>query len=155
MQFEYEPYHNGDNETEQPAKAGRPIGSTKLQPDEDTIKQISGLARIQCSQREAAAVLGVHVDTFRDFLNRHEKAMEAWEDGRETGKASLRRHQYKSAENGNPTMQIWLGKQWLDQTDKSENTLQGPAGGPVQLSVLLGKLTSSVLPGDEPDDSSS
>ena len=38
-----------------------------------------------------------------------------------TGKMSLRRQQFKSAENGNVTMQIWLGKQWLGQTDKVES----------------------------------
>lgn len=125
---------------------GRP---NKLKPDEETLKQISGLARIQCTQREAAAVLGVHVDTFRAFLNQHEKAMEAWEDGPAVGKASLRREQYKTAQNGNATMQIWLGKQWLEQTDKTENTLQGPNGGPVEMSLLLGKLTQSVCPTEE------
>ena len=38
-----------------------------------------------------------------------------------TGKMSLRRQQFKSAEAGNVTMQIWLGKQWLGQTDKVES----------------------------------
>ena len=33
---------------------------------------------------------------------------------------SLRRQQFKSAEAGNVTMQIWLGKQYLGQTDKVE-----------------------------------
>jgi hypothetical protein len=28
--------------------------------------------------------------------------------------------QYTSAEAGNVTMQIWLGKQWLGQTDKNQ-----------------------------------
>ena len=36
------------------------------------------------------------------------------------GKMSLRREQWRSAEKGNVTMQIWLGKQWLGQTDKVE-----------------------------------
>jgi hypothetical protein len=40
------------------------------------------------------------------------------EKGRETAKASLRRFQWKSAAGGNVTMQIWLGKQLLGQTDK-------------------------------------
>jgi hypothetical protein len=99
---------------------GRPRGSTKLTPDEETFKQINGLSRIQCTQREAAAVLGVHADTLRAFLHSHEKAMEAWEDGAETGKASLRRNQYKMSVT-NPTMAIWLGKNWLAQTDRLEH----------------------------------
>lgn len=36
------------------------------------------------------------------------------------GKMSLRRAQWQAAEGGNVTMQIWLGKQWLDQKEKNE-----------------------------------
>lgn len=118
-----------ETQTEQP-KLGRPVGTTKLQETPDTLEKIQQLARIQCTQREAAAVLGVHENTFRHFLWSHEKAAEAWLDGREQGKASLRRNQWKMSEN-NATMAIWLGKQWLDQTDKSEHDL----GGSINLAV--------------------
>ena len=37
----------------------------------------------------------------------------------QNGKISLRRYQYKQAEH-NPTMAIWLGKQWLNQAEKIE-----------------------------------
>lgn len=103
-----------------PTKMGRP---PKLTETDEILKQIEGLARIQCTQREAAAVLGVHRDTLSDFLGNSEKARAAWENGLETGKASLRRLQFKAAENGNPTMAIWLGKQWLDQRDKVEENV--------------------------------
>lgn len=151
MQFENGFSETENTETPERDVGGRPRGSTKLTPDEDTFKQINGLSRIQCTQREAAAVLGVHADTFRAFLNSHEKAMEAWEDGAETGKASLRRNQYKMSVT-NPTMAIWLGKQWLDQTDKNDTTLRGHSGGPIEMVHLLGKLTSSVCPIDEKND---
>jgi hypothetical protein len=36
---------------------------------------------------------------------------------------SLRRLQWKSAEAGNTTMQIFLGKQWLDQTEKTDDNI--------------------------------
>jgi len=104
---------------------GPPLGRPpKLVESDDLLKQIEGLARNQCTQREAAAVLRVHRDTFAAFLGTHEKAMEAWENGLEQGKASLRRMQFKNAENGNATMQVWLGKQWLDQKDRSEAVTQ-------------------------------
>lgn len=115
------------------AQMGRP---PKLVETEELLKQIEGLARIQCTQREAAAVLRVHRDTFADFLRSHEKAMEAWENGLENGKASLRRHQYKMAEN-NPTMAIWLGKQWLDQRDKADNQYSGPDGKPIETNARI------------------
>lgn len=102
-------------------KMGRPC---KLHPTDDILKQIEELGRIQCTQREAAAVVGVHADTFGDFLRSHKKAREAWESGRDCGLASLRRAQFKAAET-NVTMQIWLGKQYLGQSDKQDTSVQG------------------------------
>lgn len=125
-------------------RMGRP---PKLHDDEETLKTIEGLARIQCTQREAAAVLRVHPDTFGDFLRSHEKARQAWEDGLQSGKASLRRNQWKMSES-NPTMAIWLGKQWLDQTDKSDTTTTLDATD--NFASLLTKVaTKDVFPGDE------
>ena len=40
--------------------------------------------------------------------------------GRAIGKIRLSQMQWKSAEKGNVTMQIWLGKQYLGQSDKQE-----------------------------------
>lgn len=74
------------------------------------------LARIMCTQSEIAEVLGVSLSTLehdKEFLRIHKKGIEA-------GKASLRRMQWKSAEGGNVTSQIWLGKQYLGQRDKQE-----------------------------------
>lgn len=124
------------------SNAGRPKGSGKLQLTDELLRQIEGLGRIQCTMREAAAVLHVHADTYSDFLHAHEKAMVAWVDARETGKASLRRMQYKGAESGNITMQIWLGKQMLGQTDQMASTVNAGDG----FSALLGALTGTVLP---------
>jgi hypothetical protein len=41
--------------------------------------------------------------------------------GRENLKQSLRRWQIQSAQKGNIAMLIWLGKQYLDQSDKIES----------------------------------
>jgi len=41
------------------------------------------------------------------------------------GKIKLRQLQWKTAESGNPTMLIWLGKQMLGQTDKVDTRLTG------------------------------
>ena len=46
--------------------------------------------------------------------------------GKESGKAKLRDLQPNSAMNGNVTMQIWLGKQYLKQTDKQETEISLP-----------------------------
>jgi len=44
---------------------------------------------------------------------------EAWENGRQEGKASLRRMKWRMAETAVP-MQICLRKQYLGQADKQE-----------------------------------
>lgn len=123
---------------------GRPF---ELVPDDKTLRQVNGIARIQCTLREAAAVLGVHVDTFRRFLGRHEEAKRAWEDGFEQGKVSLRRAQFKNALSGGTQMQIWLGKQTLDQRDKTDSLNTNDVTG--TLADVLGRLSGHpVFPGD-------
>ena len=85
-------------------------------------KALTQLCRIQCTGEECAAVLDMSYETLNlrlkedgngGFLEYHKR-----ESG--YGKASLRRLQWKSAENGNVSMQIWLGKQMLGQRDKPE-----------------------------------
>lgn len=77
--------------------------------------QVLELAKIDCTFSEIAAVLGCSEKTLqRRFVH-------IIENGREQGKMSLRRAQFKKAvEDGNPTMLIWLGKQRLDQKEKAE-----------------------------------
>lgn len=78
-------------------------------------KQIQDLARIGCTDREIAVVAEVSEDTIsRNYA-------EILAKGREQGKSRLRRLQWKAAEKGNVTMQIWLGKQLLGQSDKAES----------------------------------
>jgi hypothetical protein len=115
-----------------PKKIGRPKGTTKLQPTEDTFKQLRGLGQIQCTGKEAAAFFGITEPTFLKFLTDHPEAREAFEEGKGRGCISLRRHQWQMAES-NPTMAIWLGKNHLGQTDKLDHQLAGPDGGPIQI----------------------
>ena len=87
------------------------------------------LARIQCTQEEMASVLDVCVDT----LQRDERAMQIYRDGMAHGRMSVRRAQFRAMLQGNQTMLVWLGKQYLGQRDHQE--LSGPAGGPMQVEV--------------------
>ena len=90
-----------------------PAGRPKKQIDYTTVEK---LANIQCTQEEIASFLGVSSRT----LLRDEKFKELFSKGRENGKMSLRRIQWKHAEKS-ATMAIWLGKQYLGQTDKLES----------------------------------
>ena len=96
----------------------RPLNTTKLQPTDATLRTLFSLARIWCTKGEAAAVLGVHRTRLHVFMTRHPEAAEAWERGQLCGMVRLRELQYQSAMRGNTTMLIWLGKQWLGQSDK-------------------------------------
>jgi hypothetical protein len=107
-------------------KGGRPAA---LQSDDNTLEVVRGLGRIQATTKECAAVLGVSEPTFIKFKKDNPRAQEAYEQGLETGKASLRRYQFDLAKKGNATMQIWLGKQLLGQRDQKD--IGGPGGGPI------------------------
>ena len=78
------------------------------------IEQVKKLAAIQCSYAQMAAVLGCNESTLtRRFA-------QAIKEGREQGFTSLKRKQFEVAMSGHVTMLIWLGKQYLGQTDKIE-----------------------------------
>lgn len=104
-----------ENKSKKKNKGGRP----KIEVSYDMIKK---LASIFCTGEEIADILEISYDTlerrikskykcsFADYIKKYNN----------TGKASLRRMQFKSAEAGNATLQVWLGKQYLGQTDKQE-----------------------------------
>lgn len=86
-------------------------------------RQFEALCRIHCTEKEICDILGFKT---HDTLNTKLKA--EYGDTFENvlplfasqGKASLRRMQWKGAEEGSIAMQIWLGKQMLGQADKQE-----------------------------------
>jgi len=75
---------------------------------------VEKLALMQCTQEEIAEVLGCSVDT----LQRSARFNQLYHKGMAKGRASLRRQQWAALENGNATMLIWLGKQYLGQRDR-------------------------------------
>ena len=85
-------------------------------------KVFEGLCRIQCTEEEIADAFECDVNTVNSWCKRTYKKgfSEVFRQKRGQGKVSLRRMQWKSAEGGNVTMQIWLGKNLLGQVDKQE-----------------------------------
>ena len=104
-------------------KGGRPKGTTKLQPDEATLKALQGLGNIQCTTKEGAAFFSVSEPTFLKFLTDNPQARAAFDEGKGKGRISLRRHQFRLAES-NAAMAIFLGKNYLDQTDRVEQRVE-------------------------------
>lgn len=93
---------------------GRPYA---IQDEAAAIAIIEGLGQIQATKAEVAAVLNIDIDTLGAFLERVPAAKSAYECGKETGKASLRRDQFALAKK-NSTMAIFLGMNYLDQEDR-------------------------------------
>ena len=89
-------------------KAGRP-------KKEINYALVADLGSIMCTSEEASAILGVSKAVF----DHDEKAQEVFRNAKQTGKMSLRRTQFRLAQE-NVTMAIWLGKQYLNQADKQE-----------------------------------
>lgn len=106
-------------------KRGR--GRPRLELDPEKIRM---LAAVHCTHEEIAATLGCSADTItRNFAD-------AIREGKDQGKASLRRMQWKRAQAGSDRMLEWLGKQILGQKDKRENEVYGKDGGPVSVDWL-------------------
>ena len=116
-----------------PARIGRPP-----RPIDPLL--VERLARIHCTQEEIAAVLGCSVDT----LQRRFTAI--MDTGRLAGKASLRRVQFKLAESGNATMMIWLGKQYLNQTDRQDYDVTSNGQTIVQLVSAVPRPATNGVP---------
>lgn len=119
--------------------AGKPASKRKVgRPRAEVdLSKLPAMCRIQCTAEECASVFGISVDTldsrimeahgcnFSEFYKRHSGG----------GKSSLRRLQWKSARSGNVAMLIWLGKQWLGQTDKIVHAEDEASAQPVQVVV--------------------
>lgn len=96
--------------------------------------KVEALAALQCTFDEIASGLGVSKATLDRRRKENPELEEAVKRGRELGKRSIRRLQYEAAKEKNVTMLIWLGKQWLGQSDKHE--LTGKEGGPIEHKVI-------------------
>jgi hypothetical protein len=79
---------------------------------------VEALAACCCTFDEIAAYIGWDPATvYRRMRDPKSAFARAYAKGAANGRATLRRKQYELALKGNATMQIWLGKQQLGQTD--------------------------------------
>ena len=101
------------------------------------LAQVEGLASIMATDVEIAQVFGCSVRTIEMRKVSDPDFLRALQKGRAAGKLSLRRTQWAVARGQeaqpatataparpriapNPTMLIWLGKDWLDQRDRQD-----------------------------------
>ncbi len=83
------------------------------------LDQVEKLARIGCTDQEIALLAGISESTLR------RRCREALSRGRAALAKSLRRKQLELARKGSVPMLIWLGKQYLGQTDRQEVVERG------------------------------
>lgn len=83
----------------------------KVEVDPNDVRKLAALG---CTQDEIGTFVGCSSRTIRDRFR------EPYEQGVADLRHSLRRWQYNKAKEGNVTMLIWLGKQYLDQRDKND-----------------------------------
>ena len=111
-----------------------PVGRPRIVIDEERVEL---LARAFSTNAEIAAMLGINVDTLADNFSVPLKK------GRDAAKGSLRAKQYARAMEGSDTMLIWLGKQYLDQKDKSDLTSGGQALGVIGYDITPPRISAN------------
>lgn len=122
-------------------KGGRP----KKIIDQNQFEQ---LCHIQCTQEEIQAVLNVQDDTLNRWCKETygKSFSEVFKEKRKVGFASLRRKQFEMAQN-NPTLAIFLGKNWLGQTDKQEQKIEIGSDGFIE--ALKGSVKETFTEGND------
>ena len=83
------------------------------------LDQIEKLASLMCTLTEIGDIIGCSEST----INRNQLAQEAWEQGVALAKQAIRKTQFDIATKLNSSiMAMWLGKVYLGQSDKVQNT---------------------------------
>lgn len=110
-------------------KAGRPKININWDRVEELLEAGAGAEGI-------AALIGCDRDTLYKRCKKDKKCEFSTlrQLKRAKGDEMIREAQFKAAITGDKTMMIWLGKNRLNQVDKSEHT--GPGGGPIQIRVV-------------------
>ena len=107
--------------TEKQAAKARENGKLGGAPKKEVdYPMLDKMCAIHCTGEECAAMLDMDYDTLNNRLKDDGNLgfSDYFTKKSANGKMSLRRRQYTAAvTDGNPTMMIWLGKQWLGQKE--------------------------------------
>ena len=103
------------------------VKQAQVKINQDQFEQMCG---IQCTEDEIAALFGVSIDTLQRWCKRTygRRFADVFREKRQRGKASLRRRQWLKADEGDTTMLIFLGKQYLGQADRISQSITTISG---------------------------
>jgi hypothetical protein len=99
------------------------------------VEQVGTLARMQCTHEEMAAVMKLKRRMFIRRVEQSPALREVIDVGWASGRASIRRQQFAMLAEGNGTMAVWLGKQYLGQRDNLDAQLTGKDGRAIEVTV--------------------
>lgn len=102
-----------------PGKGKKPM----LALTDDGVRYVEKMFGMNCSMEEVAADLDVSTKVLLNTANR-EKVLRARERGHERFLTEIRQQQRAILKRGDSRMAIWLGKQYLGQSDKVDATVQ-------------------------------
>ena len=95
------------------------IGRPRFEFTPKVLDQIEKLASVMCTLQEIGDIIGCSHDT----IQRNQEAKDAIKRGVANAKQSIRKTQFDIATKLNSSiMAMWLGKVYLGQTDKIQNT---------------------------------
>lgn len=122
------------------AKMGRP----KKEIDKNLFEK---LCELQCTETEISGVFDVCEDTLNNWCkNTYDMTFsDTFKKKSSKGKMSLRRLQYRLADDGSTAMAIWLGKQWLNQTDKVEQVVKNDITPTLQVEIVNNEELEGVM----------
>lgn len=98
------------------------------------------LGQLQCTQEEIAWYFDISVDTLdRACKREHNKSFADYlKEKRGKGRIRLRQKQMEMALGGSVPLLIWLGKQYLGQSDKIEEKVEATTASEIVYKVEFG-----------------
>lgn len=131
---------SAENNEDDDTKKGRP-------PVEIDAAKLEALAKLQCTHEEIAAVFECSKRTIIRKLKKDPELKAAYERGKQLGKVSLRRLQFRHANMANSagvTMTIHLSKHHLGETDKAALELTGRVDSNVQVTTARERVSKKL-----------
>ena len=119
-------------------------------PNKEFSKKVfEGLCSIMCTEKEICSFFETTDKTLNKWCKR-EYGMgfsDIYKIKSQNGRISIRRLQFKSAEKGNPSMLIWLGKQYLGQSEETESKRKMQDAQTKRINAETNKIESNMASG--------
>ena len=132
------------------APAGaKKMGRPRIEIDKQLFENLCGL---QCTMDEIALCFGCCIDTVEKWCKREygKTFSVVFEEKKARGKVSLRRTQWKLAKKS-AALAIFLGKNYLGQTDKQDVELSGKVGIETIAGLMMEDETGEAANGADTD----